>query len=226
MSAIYAAAFERNPAYRAIFLLQGDEQTRAFRWLFERRVRMLQNLGASFVVAVDGNGDIIGSVGMVPPACRPGILDMLMVGLLLWPYIWGIASLQRLLQLDERLVSAAVRTTSGAGAKAPPLPAWEVTMMAIKPGRQGQGLGSKLLTRLLQSTATPGSRRIKLSTQEERNVRFYEKHGFKVESESTVGEAGVDTYPPFRSWTMQLLVPPAQEQQPGAPHTYIRKGID
>lgn len=75
-------------------------------------------------------------------------------------------------------------------------------MMAVSPQLQGRGLGSTLLSSLFalhQLSFSKGQNRIKLSTQEERNVIFYERAGFKVESALTVDVVGVE---PFFSWTM------------------------
>lgn len=75
-------------------------------------------------------------------------------------------------------------------------------MMAVAPELQGRGIGSALLPRLFalhQLHFSRGRNCIKLTTQEEANVTFYERAGFAVESVSSVEVKGS---PSFNSWTM------------------------
>ncbi len=62
----------------------------------------------------------------------------------------------------------------------PKEPHWHIDPLGVLPGRQGQGIGSKLLTYFCEIVDEEGSLAY-LETDQEQNVRLYERFGFKVE---------------------------------------------
>ena len=77
-------------------------------------------------------------------------------------------------------------------------PHWYVHMMAVEPSRQGRGLGSELLARVLRQTAgAHGAARHPtiLTTHNERNVAFYRRAGFEVVDVEEVRFEGAAAYP-------------------------------
>jgi len=107
LAKLYARAFIHinNPAYLSIFRLpQGSSRCkRALRWLFEKRVRLLVRCGAIILCAVidSGKGPVpIAAVGTIEATQKASWFDMLVVGLLEWPLLWGLPSLKRALALE------------------------------------------------------------------------------------------------------------------------------
>jgi len=74
-------------------------------------------------------------------------------------------------------------------------PHWYLWMIGVKPGSQGQGLGSSLLRPVLNQ-ADAESTPCYLETETESNVAFYEKRGFAIATTENV--PGHD----LKLWTM------------------------
>ena len=60
-----------------------------------------------------------------------------------------------------------------------PGPHWYLMLLFVEPDRQGQGIGSSLLRPVL-AKADAARLPCYLETMTDRDVRFYEKHGFKA----------------------------------------------
>ncbi len=72
-----------------------------------------------------------------------------------------------------------------------PQPSSYLIMIGVDPDYQGQGLGKMLIDYCIElSMAIPGCRGMGLDTEDEKNVRIYEKCGFTV-----VGERRLDDLP-------------------------------
>jgi GNAT superfamily N-acetyltransferase len=61
----------------------------------------------------------------------------------------------------------------------PARPHWYLPWLAVEPGRQGDGLGGRLLAYCLEIVDGSGLPAL-LDTPNPRNVGFYERHGFVV----------------------------------------------
>ncbi len=77
-----------------------------------------------------------------------------------------------------------------------PMPHWYLMILGVDPPRHGQGVGGALLAPMLARADAEGLP-CYLETAKNRNVRFYQKHGFRVLVEDTMSENG------FRFWTMR-----------------------
>jgi GNAT superfamily N-acetyltransferase len=75
-------------------------------------------------------------------------------------------------------------------------PHWYLWVLGVDPPRQGQGVGSALLQPVLARADGEGLP-CYLETQKERNVPFYQKHGFEVVVEDDLPDGGL------HSWTMK-----------------------
>lgn len=74
-----------------------------------------------------------------------------------------------------------------------PQPHWYLWVIGVDPPCQGQGIGSRLLVPMLHRMDAEGIA-CYLETGSEQNVRFYEKHGFHVESADRVPTMGVPVW--------------------------------
>jgi ribosomal protein S18 acetylase RimI-like enzyme len=85
------------------------------------------------------------------------------------------------------------RYTDEAHAQAAPGPHWYLWVLGVEPGNQGQGTGGKLLQMVFQQAREQGVP-CYLETENPRNVPFYQKHGFRLLSESQVSRSQVHIY--------------------------------
>jgi ribosomal protein S18 acetylase RimI-like enzyme len=202
LAALYTAALEYNPAFDSVFERRRDDpvgHADALLWLFHRRVALLLSAKAHYLVAVDEHtGLLLGGAAIVPRArAKASVFDMIRVGLLEWPFRFGLPSLLRALSRNTL----------------PPDPPGAapfeglVSTVAVAPEAQGRGIGSALLRALLARWDAAGGGALALDTQRERNVPFYERHGFRVTQTLTpVGAHGVE----YSDWKMRReAVPPA-----------------
>jgi ribosomal protein S18 acetylase RimI-like enzyme len=68
----------------------------------------------------------------------------------------------------------------------PSYPHWYLPWLAVKPARQGQGLGAKLLAHCLEIVDADGLP-VFLETPNPRTVPLYERHGFEVVATAQAG---------------------------------------
>ena len=66
-----------------------------------------------------------------------------------------------------------------------PNPHWYLWAMGVNPTHQGKGAGGKLLMPILSLSSHDGTP-CYLETHKEKNIQFYEKHGFKVVNEGKI----------------------------------------
>jgi len=79
----------------------------------------------------------------------------------------------------------------------PKVPHYYLSLLAVAPGCQGKGVGSALLEpvlRICDKEKVPAY----TATDTELNVRFYEKHGFRVNDTIVTGDARVTVWTLFR----------------------------
>lgn len=190
LAELYATECLGNPAYRALFLLDADEDAQqALRWFFDRRLRLLMRLGAPLLVAVADSGQVIGGIGLVPPNCHPGLADMLPeLASLVCSY--GLGTLGRLFSLDRQC------TKSLRAATATP-EATEIVMLATAGSARRGGVGSALL-RAAAELATGST--LVLGTNSLANVEWYKSRGF---DECSCSENRVSGARAFSQWTMR-----------------------
>lgn len=72
---------------------------------------------------------------------------------------------------------------------------WYLSLIAVSPACQGQGIGGALLAPVLQRADNEGTF-CELETFEEKNLSFYQHHGFQV------GAAEIEPHSQLRFWTM------------------------
>ena len=145
-------------------------------------------------------GQLYGEVHTTPEsvdgvACwlPPGEADLtpfrvIRAGMLMAPFKVGLGALKRFLDISDYIEKLHQRDM--------PEDHWYLMILGVDTEKQGQGVGSSLVAPLLARADAEGLP-CYLETMKERNVAFYEKHGFQVVVEDDLPKGG----PHF--WTMK-----------------------
>jgi GNAT superfamily N-acetyltransferase len=123
------------------------------------------------------------AVWLPPGLSHTPITRLIRAGLALTPLKFGLGAMGRFMAANhvERL-----------RAKLAPEPHWYLWVIGIEPEQQGRGLGSSLVEPMIARAETEGMP-CYLETHKERNVAFYEKHGYNVVHSGNVPGSG----PPY-----------------------------
>lgn len=89
----------------------------------------------------------------------------------------------------------------------PPHEDWVLETVGVRPDAQGRGVGAALLRYGLAEAARRGARAVRLETSSDRNVRLYERHGFR-----TTDRGDRPDGPPV--WTMRSVTDAAAPVPP------------
>jgi ribosomal protein S18 acetylase RimI-like enzyme len=189
-AALLAGAFDGDAGYRYLF---PRDRRDGLADLFRRNLRVHLPYGCTWVWSE--RGAVRATVTVRPPSGVPiSLATLVRHGLA--PFAWsrGLRATRRLLWLKRTYDELEHTIARGA-------PHWHVHMMAVEPGAQGQGLGTRLLVdALARATDRDRSAPIVLTTHDERNVRFYHRLGFGVtdlrQLEPPDGE-------PYAVWSMR-----------------------
>jgi GNAT superfamily N-acetyltransferase len=124
----------------------------------------------------------------LPPGnSAPTFTRMLRTGLLTEPLKFGRAGLRRFMDM--------VSYTEKVHKRAVPGPHWYLWGLGVEPSEQGKGIGGVLMQPILRRAGAEGLP-CYLETENERNLPFYERHGFEVVSDGEVPKRGL------RVWAM------------------------
>jgi GNAT superfamily N-acetyltransferase len=189
---LLATAFFDDPAFGYLF---PDAATRSasLEDFFVRNQRI--HLPYRCIHAARGEGgELRGTVTLRPRAgLHISLWTMARRGLLPFALRNGASAVKRLLWLKD--VSEQLEADAAQG-----VPHFYVHMMAVPPALQGHGVGTRLVTRVLEQAlkAHPGTRTV-LSTHRPQNVVFYRRIGFEVTGERLLEPPGGT---PYRAWMM------------------------
>jgi GNAT superfamily N-acetyltransferase len=173
--AALARAFDDDPVMTWIF---PDDQMRRRRLpsFFSAALRGTSAHPQGAEVAVQGDQVLGAAIWLPPGAWRPP----------LWRQLVALPGV--VIRLGSRLSVASA--TYGALLRVHPArPHWYLSGIGIDPPVQGTGVGSQLLHSRLARCDTAGLPAY-LESSKERNVPFYERHGFTVVGELTVPDGG------------------------------------
>ena len=184
---LLARAFHNDPTYRFV-LPDEDRRGQMLLWLFDRVVRYSVLYGEAHTTpSVEGV-----ACWLSPGETHLALGRLMRSGLYGTPLKMGWAAYRRF---------ASYRSYADGLHKlyAPDLH-WYLWAVGVSPPSQGRGIGGMLLEPVLTRASADGVA-CYLETGEERNIRFYEKHGFKVAGEGTMPEKGVKVWAMLRDGT-------------------------
>lgn len=181
---LLARAFHRDPMYVQVLPDEG-KRAEALPWLFDRVVYYSLLYGQ-----VHTTPALEGVACWLPPGQTEITMGRLVrSGLYATPLRMGLAAYRRFdvylryaEQLHERYAPEAH---------------WYLWAIGVDLSSQGRGIGSRLLEPVVARASADGAA-CYLDTGTERNVHFYEKHGFQVVYEGQVPKQGVQVWAMLR----------------------------
>ena len=183
-----ASAFQSTPSYA--YMVPDDSGRSTFlRWLFERNFWLRLQTDCCRCTYDEATGDLISFFMFVKPSVpHPSLMDNLRAGLVGGAFIHGFGAVRRLLQTKSWFE---VKQEEVLGSRE----AISLERMVVLPAYQGKGVGSRALSESLKEADALRLPCV-LATQEERNVVFYGRLGFKVVDESVCDLGG------YTNWMM------------------------
>lgn len=164
--ATLARAFRDDPMMR--YVIPDDApRARLQPWVLGTLVRYCLPYGEVLTTP-----DLAGVACWLPPgSSMTNVWSMLRSGMMLAPLRIGPVAFSRFMILSAYIDATRERVVS--------VPHWYLCAIGVEPSSQGRGIGGALLDPVL-ARADAGRLPCYLETQNECNVRFYEKRDFKV----------------------------------------------
>jgi hypothetical protein len=174
--AVLARAFHEDPFFTFVFS-DPNRRKQITDWLFERIVRSAIIQGKAYAtVSMDG-------VALWLDARKPslGFRTIIRSGLFLMPVRLTLQEFMKSTRLYRCVDELHKRSVRGAH--------WYLIELGVEPSSQGRGLGSALLEPALSQLDEQGLSCF-LDTYNERNLPFYERHGFRVSGREVALKGG------------------------------------
>ena len=185
-----AKAFTADPLYAGLFPDEG-ERAQSLRRMFTAVASYSVVYGVVHTTpAVEG-----AACWLTPGNTKVTLWRLLRTGLGLQRAVAGFNPKARKAFMATLTYMDGIHERQGLG------PHWYLWALGVEPGRQGKGIGSRLIQSAL-AQADEGGVPCYLETETERNVAFYQKHGFEVVTDGVVPDLG------FRIWAMLRTAPP------------------
>ena len=168
-----------------------------FAWIFPDPARRTQSIEQLLGVLVEyslryghvtESDDGMAVAAWMPPGRKVTLTGLVRAGMLKVPFQIGFRPFARFMKANDIMEKLHKKYV--------PEPHWYLFGIGVDPELQGRGLGTALVKEGLAS-ADAESCPCYLETSEERNLAFYERHGFVVVETAVLGDEG----PP--AWAMR-----------------------
>ena len=212
---VMAKAFVDSPSYRYILQDMLDPQARvdALQWLFSRNLQLVlcykksRSALRGVLLSPDQQPGSHSSTEKAAVACcflwlpeadsRLSIVELLWAGLWQVPFRFGHSTFRRLTTVLDDFQKQAVAQSKSPNRKI------RLERMVVHPDHQGKGWGSEALRQTIQQEEE--ETQVDIFTQEARNVRFYQRLGFKIVNEKAFYEN--DEKFGFTNYSLALTIP-------------------
>ncbi len=177
---VLARAFVDDPMFVAL-APHDDRMQDRLRSMFTGVLKYVSHDLSDTLTTADRDGVAVWN----PPGYKgPRGLD----GLRMLPHMAGLTGWRRI----QRMMSA-LNQLDRRHAHLVPEPHWYLLALAVAPGRQGRGIGSALMRPMLERCDLDGLPAY-LETATPRNLPLYERHGFAIVAEVSLGKPGVPVW--------------------------------
>ena len=171
-AAVLSRGMRDNPIHERVFGADPDHREAALRRLFTSLLAQDQRKGA--VLGAFSSDTLVGVCAMVPPGrCQPVLRERMTL----------LGALTR--DNSPGSVLAAMQWSSCWARQDLPAPHWHLGPVGVERDRQGQGIGTVLLTAVADLIDSHHGLAY-LETDKSVNLPFYTRFGFEVTAESTV----------------------------------------
>lgn len=196
---LLAEAFWDNPLHVYIFP-RDHNRLQAIRWMSKANLNLNLNsqksIKLSFALVEPNQPPGVRQINAMafwnpPEFSSVSLISMIQEGLLTMPFRFGWGSWQRLFEVLDRIAIVQKQALNDT-------PAWHLNSMVVTPELRGTGVGTKILGEQLQKVVDPSGFPAILVTQREQNVGFYQRLGFEIAIESTIGSGDYA----FTNWCM------------------------
>jgi ribosomal protein S18 acetylase RimI-like enzyme len=182
---VLANAFYDDPVANFVTSEESDTKLRKLKWFFSLSVRYCQPLGSIYTTA----GSLKGIAIWFPPETfPPSIVRMMRLGMYALPFKFGWGATIRIINALNHLEEFHKQNM--------PQPHWYLSNLGVVPACQGQGIGGLLLQPILQQ-ADSLNLPCYLESSKQKNIKFYQKHGFEVVQEINIPNSDL------RLWAMK-----------------------
>ena len=192
-----------------------SKRIEAITWFISRNLSMLSNNEHIYVIIDKQTKSICGFAMLVNSVVDThSIFDMLRVGLLSVPYVFGFKTLKRLLAVMDEFDTSEhsvlqqyyigykrykrIHKTDKSNKTVELQTTLRLERVAVAPYLQGQGIGRWLMQTVGQVIQSSQHDSL-LVTQNERTVIWYESFGWKLVRSETLG---LNSSFPFKNWTL------------------------
>jgi ribosomal protein S18 acetylase RimI-like enzyme len=180
---VLARAFHDDPHWAWVFPSE-VRRAKVMPWFMAALANYSRKYGEAYVTA----GKVEGAALWLAPGHYPeSLVQMMLSGLAPVPLKFGLAAFRRLMRSQSHYERLHKRDV--------PPRHWYLPTLGVDPPRQGQGIGGALLQPVLARADAEGLW-CYLETEKEKNLPFYQRHGFEVAAEGDLPKGG----PHF--WTM------------------------
>jgi hypothetical protein len=183
VSNVLARAFFDDPLTMYI-MPDAEKRKNTLPWFFKKAAQISHRYGEPFTTS----GKVEAGALWLPPGKTILSLPMMIrVGMLAAPFKFGLPTFMRFMSVMNHLEHHHKNDV--------PPEHWYLFVLGVDPDRQGQGVGGKMIAPILER-ADKDQLPCYLETMKERNVTFYQKHGFEVIVDDTFKDGP-------RYWTMK-----------------------
>lgn len=199
---LLAAAFYDNPSHVYIFTNQ-NQRLKLLKWGLKANLKLNlappKPIGNSFaLVEADKPPGIRQIKAMAfwhpPEHSQSDLMHKIKSGWLIAPFKFG-SDYRRLMEVMSEIEKIKEKVLGRDRA-------WYLNNMVVTEELRGTGIGTKVLKHQLETVVEPSGFPAILMTQKKANVRFYQRLGFKVATESIVGSGKYA----FTNWCMMRQI--------------------